>query len=247
MSIGTRSYARPYGSRGGLPRGIQGLLIANAAMFLLGFFTRGALDSVLGILALSPERFIRSLYLWQPGTYLFVHASIWEFVWNMLALWMFGRELEDLWGTQRFLRFFFISGSGAALLLVLAEYAFGNPQSITIGTTAAVYGILAASAALWPDRDVIFIFFPMKMKYFVALIAGIDFLISYNAGIGQIALLTGLAFGFFYVKSRRVRGFNPMAALESNYKAWKLKRAKRKFQVYLKKHGSSSPKDPWVN
>ncbi len=247
MSISTRSYARPYGSRGGLPRGIQGLLIANAAMFVLGFFSRGALDSVFAILALSPARFIRSLYLWQPGTYLFVHASIWEFVWNMLALWMFGRELEELWGTRRFLRFFFLSGSGAALLLVLAEYVAGNPESITIGTTAAVYGILAASAALWPDRDVIFIFFPMKMKYFVAVIAGVDFFLSYNAGIGQIALLTGLAFGFFYVKSPRVRGFNPMAALESNYKAWKLKRAKRKFQVYLKKHGSSSPKDPWVN
>ena len=78
----------------------------------------------------------------------------------------------------------------------------------------------------------------MKMKYFVILIGAIDFLISYNGGIAQMALLTGLLFGLLYVKSPRVRGFDPMASIQSSYRAWKLKRAKRKFQVYLRKHGS---------
>ncbi len=247
MSIGTRSYARPYGSRGGLPRGIQALLIVNAAIFLILFFGRESVRILLSLFALTPVETIQSLRLWQLGTYLFLHLGVFGFLFNMLALWMFGRELEELWGTQRFLRFFFLCGSGAGVLVILAQYLFGNPAASTIGSTGAIYGILAASAALWPERDVIFFFFPMKMKYFVILIAVVDFLLSYEAGLGQIVLLTGLAFGYFYVKSPRVRGFNPLAALQSQYKAWKLKRAKRKFQVYLKKHGSSSPKDPWVN
>ena len=238
MSISTRSYVRPYGSRGGLPKGIQALLIINAALFLIQFFAGRMLGGLISLLALTPSEVIRSLYVWQLVTFLFVHGGIWNFLWNMLALWMFGKELEETWGTQRFLRFYFLCGCGAGVCVVLAEYLAGNPNATTIGSSVAIYGILAASAALWPERDVIFIFFPMKMKYFVILIGAIDFLISYNAGIGQIALLTGLAFGLLYVKSPRVRGFDPVASIESSYRAWKLQRAKRKFQVYMRKHGS---------
>ena len=237
MSISTRSYARPYGSRGGIPRGIQALLIINAALFLLDFFVfhQRLRESVL---ALTPSDVVRSLYVWQLATFLFLHGGIWNFLWNMLALWMFGKELEEIWGTQRFMRFYFLCGSGAGVCVVLAEYLAGNPNAATIGSSGSIYGILAASAALWPEREVLFIFFPMKMKYFVMLIGAIDFLISYNAGIGQIVLLTGLLFGLLYVKSPAVHGFDPMASIQSSYRAWKLKRAKRKFQVYLRKHGS---------
>jgi membrane associated rhomboid family serine protease len=235
MSISTRSYARPYGSRGGLPQGIRALLIANAAIFLIDFFSRGFLS----FLALIPSEVVRSLHVWQLVTFLFLHGGMWNFLWNMLALWMFGKELEEVWGTRRFLRFYFLCGCGAGVCVVLAEYLAGNPSAPTYGSTGAIYGILAASAALWPEREILFIFFPMKMKYFVMLIAAINFLISYNGGIGQMALLTGLLFGFFYVKSPRVRGFDPLASMQSSYRAWKLKRAKRKFQVYLRKHGSN--------
>jgi membrane associated rhomboid family serine protease len=239
MSIGTRSYARPYASGGGLPRGIRGLLIVNTALFLILFFGRQSLNGLITYLALIPADVIRSLYVWQLGTFLFIHVNIMGFIFNMLALWMFGKELEDMWGTERFLRFYFLCGSGAGVCVILAQYLAGNPQAPTIGCTPAVYGILAASAALWPERDVIFFFFPMKMKYFVVLIAAVDFLLSYEAGIGQIVLLlAGLLFGLLYIKTPRVRGLDPLASLRSSYKAWKLKRAKRKFQVYLRKHGS---------
>ena len=239
MSISTRSYARPYGSRGGLPQGIQALLIANTALFLILFFGRQSLNGVFSILALTPARAVGSLYVWQLATFLFIHVSVMGFLFNMLALWMFGKELEEMWGTQRFLRFYFLCGSGAGVCVILAQYLFGNPQVSTIGCTPAVYGILAASAALWPERDVIFFFFPMKMKYFVILIAAVDFLLSYDAGVGAIVLLLGgLAIGLLYIKAPRVRGFDPMASMQSSFRAWKLRRAKRKFQVYLRKHGS---------
>jgi membrane associated rhomboid family serine protease len=238
MSISTRSYARQYSSRGGLPEGIRALLIINAAVFLLQFFGGRSLSGVLSLLALTPAEVVRSFYIWQLATFLFVHGTIWNFLWNMLALWMFGKELEGAWGTQRFLRFYFLCGCGAGVCVVLAEYLVGTPNATTIGSSGSIYGILAAYAAMWPEQELLFIFFPMKAKYFVILIGAVDFLIAYGGGAGQIALLTGLLFGLLYVKSPRVRGFDPMASLESSYRAWKLKRAKRKFQVYLRKHGS---------
>jgi membrane associated rhomboid family serine protease len=246
MSISSRSYARSYGFGGGLPRGVQTLLIANAALFLLLFFGQRSLGPLFSLLALTPADVVRSFYIWQLGTFLFLNAGILGFLFNMLALWMFGKDLEEVWGTQRFIRFYFLCGSGAGVLVVLAQYAVGNPGASVISATPAVYGILAAYAALWPEREVIFFFFPMKVKYFVILIAAVDFLLSYQAGIGQIVLLTGLIFGYFYVKSPfRMRGFHPTASLERRYKDWKLRRAKRKFQVYLRKHGSD--RDRFVN
>jgi membrane associated rhomboid family serine protease len=236
MSISTRSYARSYASGGGIPQGVRALLIVNAAIFLIDFFSRG----LFSFLALTPSEVVRSLHVWQLATFLFLHGSILNLIFNMLALWWFGKEMEEMWGTRRFLRFYFLCGCGAGVCAVLAAYAAGSPNATIIGSTGAIYGILAASAALWPDRLMLFYFlFPMKLKYFVILIGAIDFLISYNAGAGQMALLTGLLFGWLYVKSPRVRGFDPLGSVEASYRAWKLKRAKRKFQVYLRKHGSN--------
>ena len=248
MAISSRSYARPYGSRGGLPKAIQALLIINTALFLIEFFFRQSLGGVFSILALTPAAVVRSFYVWQLATFLFIHGgNLLGFIFNMLALWMFGKELEEMWGTDRFLRFYFLCGSGAGVCVILAQYLLGNPQAPTIGSTPAIYGILAASAMLWPEREVIFFFFPMKMKYFVILIAAVDFLLSYQAGIGAIVLLlAGLGIGVLYVRHcgtrRRV---DLLGSFREQYKAWKLRRAKRKFQVYLKKHGSD--RDRFVN
>ena len=238
MAIGTRSYARSYAGGGSIPPGVKALLIANAALFLAIFFLRGSLAGALSYLALTPAAVVKSFALWQPGTYLFLHTGIWSFVFNMLALWMFGRELELAWGTRRFVQFYFLCGAGAGVCVIVAAYLFGDPFSSTIGSNAAIYGILAASAALWPDREVLFSFlFPMKMKYFVLLIAAIVFLSSFGSS-GQMALLTGLLFGYGYVKTPRMPRFDPVASIQSGYRNWKLQRAKRKFQVYLRKKGS---------
>jgi membrane associated rhomboid family serine protease len=239
MALGTRSYARSYLGGGGLPRGVKSLLIANTAMFLAAFFLGRTFSSVFTSLALVPSMVLHGA-VWQLGTYMFLHGSVLAFVFNMLQLWMFGRELEGIWGTTRFVQFYFLCGCGAGVLVMAAVYAFGEPTSGTIGASGAIYGILAASAALWPERDIIFIMFPMKMKYLVLLIAGIDFFLSYGSP-GQMALLTGLLFGYFYVKSPsrpRGRGPSPMESLRGQYRAWKIKRAKRKFQVYLRKQNS---------
>src|SRR5437867_8981017 len=80
----------------------------------------------------------------------------------MLGLWMFGTDLERLWGSRAFTKFFFICGIGGALLKTLL-----NPASLqsTIGASGAILGILVAYAFLFPDRMIILYIFPIKVKW----------------------------------------------------------------------------------
>jgi membrane associated rhomboid family serine protease len=250
MAISSRSYARPYVSGSGLPPGVKFLLIANCAVFLVQFFSRGHLDAFFSYFALIPAEVVKSLFIWQLATYMFLHGGILHLVFNMLAVWWFGRDLEDVWGTRAFLRFYFLSGSLAGACVVLADYLFGNPTIPMIGSSGAVYGILAATAALWPDRELLFYFlFPLKIKYFVLIVAAITFFQSFGAGggVANIALLSGFVFGYVLVKMPRKRGVSLGSSMSGSvkeaYKNWKLQRAKKKFQVYLRKQG----RGPWVN
>lgn len=256
MGIGSRSYARPYVMGGGLPYGIRLLLIINVAVFLLQSF--GLQSFLLGNFALRPAALLDSFAVWQLVTYMFLHGGIWHILFNMLALWMFGRELEQTWGTRNFLRFYFFCGIGAGVCIVLMNALFGNPNSITLGASGAIYGIMLASAVLWPDRIVYLqMLFPIKMKYMVMIYGAIAFLGStnMNSGVSDIGHLGGLLCGWIYLKtpllggSRRRsssrRGTSPTAWIQQRYKAWKLERNKRKFQVYMKKH--TSDRDRPVN
>ena len=245
MAYSTRSYARSYLSGGGgMPPGVKMLLIVNIAVFLLQSVTGGSLGGLFPFLALRPADVVGSFFVWQLGTYLFLHGSLWHILWNMLSLWWFGRDLEQTWGTRRFLRFYFMCGVGAGVFVVLVNYLFGSPNIATIGASGAIYGVLMASAILWPDRIILFILFPMKMKYFVMIVGAISFYSSFNpnSGVSDIAHLSGLAIGYLYLKSPRVRGFDPLASLQGGYRSWKLARAKKKFQVYLRKQGSERGK-----
>jgi membrane associated rhomboid family serine protease len=154
---------------------------------------------------------------------------------------MFGTEFERLWGTRRFLNFYFFCGVGAGLCVILGNYLFGNPNIGTVGSSGAIFGILLASAVMWPDRQMLFYFLiPIKMKYFVAIIGAIAFLNSFNPAspVSDVAHLGGMLFGYVFLKLPRMRGVDPAGALRESYRAWKLERAKKKFQVYMRKKGS---------
>jgi membrane associated rhomboid family serine protease len=129
------------------------------------------------------------------------------------------------------------------------NYLFSNPSIPTVGASGAIYGILLACAILWPDRIVLMSFlFPIKMKYFVMIFGAIAFLNSFsvNSGVSEFAHLGGMAFAFLFIKTPRMRGVDPVGALRDSYKSWKLQRAKKKFQVYLRKK-QGSERGPWVN
>ena len=239
MAIGTRSYARAYASSGGIPPGVRGLLLANIAIFLIQFFAgRGLLGDLFEMLVLRPSDVVTRLWIWQLASYLFLHGGIMHILWNMLALWMFGREFEQLWGTRRFLQFYFFCGIGAGFCVVLGNYLFGNPQIATIGSSGAIYGLLLATAVLWPDREMLFYFLiPIKMKYFVMIIGAIAFLSSFNSAspVSNVAHLGGMLFAYIFLKMPNTGRLDPVGAIREAYADYKLARAKKKFKVYMKK------------
>ena len=188
--------------------------------------------------------------IYQLFTYLFLHSpfGFGHILFNMLALWMFGSDLERAWGTKRFLQYYFLCGIGAGICVVIGNAIYGTLDTRTIGASGAIYGVLLAFGLLFPDTIVLFSFlFPIKAKYFVMIIGAIAFLSSFGArgsggGVSHVAHLGGMLFGYLYLKS----GFTKVDFLGSvrrQYDEWRVERARRKFQVYLRK------KDPdrWVH
>jgi membrane associated rhomboid family serine protease len=145
----------------------------------------------------------------------------------MLALWMFGCDLERRWGGEFFLRYYFVSVVGGGILNALLVPGQLAPS---IGASAGIYGILLAYGLIYPNRIVYFYFlFPIKMKYFVGIIGGIAFYSSITAGqsgIAHLAHLGGMIFGYLYL--RRV---NPWERFKLYLDQRRLARLKRRFQV----------------
>ncbi len=248
MALGTRSYARPYLPGGGLPPAVKNLIIANTAVFLLMWLVAPIGRVFMTWFALVPADVVTRFSVWELGTYLFLHAGFFHILFNMLALWFFGKDLEDIWGTRRFLQFYFFCGVGSGLFVVLGNYLFGSPLIPTIGASGAIYGILLVCAVMWPDRIIIFYIFPIKLKYFVMIMAAIAFfgLRDLNSGVSDVAHLSGMLFGYAFLKGPKIGRFEVVGPARQSYKAWKLARAKRKFQVYLKKQ-QGGDQDRWVN
>jgi membrane associated rhomboid family serine protease len=232
-------------------RGVKWLLIANIAVFVLYVIaTMTGLDALFRPFVLVP-RDVMHLAVWQVFTYLFLHSphDPMHILFNMLFLWMFGGELEGVWGTRRFMKYYFLCGVGAGICVVVANLLFGNPASRTIGASGAIYGLILAYGVLFPDRIILFMWiFPMKVKYFAMIMGGIAFfytVVGTGGGVSHVAHLGGMIFGFFYLRSESRRG-SLWGAATRWWQDYKLQRAKRKFQVYLRKRDSSN-RDRWVN
>jgi membrane associated rhomboid family serine protease len=238
------------------PPGVKWLVISNVAVYLIYFFgARIVGDGPFIPLKLVPEM-VMHLAIWQLVTYLFLHSlsSFSHILFNMLTLWMFGAPIEETWGTKRFLQYYFICGVGAGICVVLVDMLTGNGYQATIGASGAIYGLLLAFGMLFPNQTVLMSFlFPIKAKYMVMIFGVIAFLSSFQGGstVSNLAHLGGMIFGFIYMKTqfgravRATSGPSFQLNLGQRWKEYKLQRARRKFKVYLKKHGSD--RDPWVN
>jgi membrane associated rhomboid family serine protease len=200
-------------------------------------------------MALVPDLVVYSFpwYLWQLVTYMFLHGGIQHILFNMLALWMFGVPLEQTWGTRRFLNYYFLCGIAAGVCDVVVTVALGRHTS-TIGASGAIYGVLLAFGVLFPDTTLLMSFlFPIKAKYLVMIYAAVALLsaLGSNSGVSNVAHLGGMLFGLIYLKVRLPRmAFLHLPDIGGRYRQWKMQRAKRKFQVYMRKHDG---RGPWVN
>jgi membrane associated rhomboid family serine protease len=192
------------------PPVIKYLLISNVAIFICQFFIFGSLK-VNGVplnvvfvkyFALNPiGSSVFPFYPWQLVTYLFMHADFWHIFLNMFALWMFGMELENIWGSKRFMTYYFMCGVGAGLANLLIAPLFTTMNLPTVGASGAIYGILVAFGMLFPDRPIyIYFLFPIKAKYFVAIYMLIQLLsVGSNSGVAHVAHLGGGLVGFIYL------------------------------------------------
>ncbi len=198
-------YYRPsfFGGFSFFPPVIKALLISNTAIWLLlGFVLRpfGGLEDISQYLALWPVG--PNFYPWQLFTYMFLHGGFWHLFFNMLALWMFGMELENFWGSRKFLTFYLICGLGAGLTNMLIAPLLGQVAP-TVGASGAVFGVLIAFGMLYPDRPIyIYFLLPIKAKYFIALYIAMQVyyeVTGTDAGVAHIAHLGGAAVGLLYV------------------------------------------------
>jgi rhomboid family protein len=236
------------------PSGVKWLIISNVAAYLFFFFGFNfrPVQLIFNIFKLVPYEVAHGA-VWQLFTYLFLHSlqGFWHLLFNMLTLWMFGTPIEQTWGSRRFLQYYFLCGVGAGLCVVIVDLLVGNPYQATIGASGAIFGLLLAYGMLFPNQTVLFSFlFPMKAKYMVMIFGAIAFLSSFQGGgtVSNLAHLGGMIFGFIYIKTQfGARSRTPLRFdLAQRWKDYRLRRAKKKFQVYMKKHGSGG-RGPWVN
>ncbi|MEA1986007.1 MAG: rhomboid family intramembrane serine protease [Candidatus Marinimicrobia bacterium] len=201
-----------------ITKGIRGLIIANAILFVLTL-SPPIRDLLIYYFSVIPRYTWSKLHFWQPFTYMFLHGNFWHIALNMFGLWMFGTELEIMWGKREFLKFFFITGIGAGIISVII-----NPSSTIpiIGASGAIYGILLAYGMQFPERIVyIYGLFPIKTKYFVIIFGGIEFLASIGPntdGIAHFAHLSGMIIGFIYLRYFRRGNYNYRKSIWQDWK-----------------------------
>jgi membrane associated rhomboid family serine protease len=187
----------------GLTPVIKKLMIVMGIVFLLQMVVSNRISLTLGLV---PILVWRKYFLWQLATYIFLHGGITHLLFNFLALWMFGGELESYWGSRKFLRYFLFCGIGAGICTVI----FTPYQFIpVIGASGAIYGILLAFGWLFPNRLIyIYFLFPIPAKYMVIIFGLIELFSSMEGTGGGVAHLThlgGLLFGLFYMAYPPIR------------------------------------------
>ncbi|HEY8270309.1 MAG TPA: rhomboid family intramembrane serine protease [Pseudobdellovibrionaceae bacterium] len=191
---------------------VKWLVIINVAIWFIfqilveGFFK----VPFTSFLNLVPSRVIFQFHVWELFTYMFLHSmQVTHILFNMLMLWFFGAELEMRWGGKYFLFYYLFTGVGAAILycLGMASYAAVTGSQIglmvpVIGASGAIFGLMLAQGILFGERIVyFFMLFPMKTRYFVMLMGGVQMASMLTSGVsgGEVAYLAhlgGLASGY---------------------------------------------------
>ena len=191
---------------GPMTQAVQIIIIANIAMFIA---TMAAGPLLVDWLGLSPQDVLTKGRVWQLATYLFLHADVFHILFNMLAVWMFGVDLERRWGTRAFVNYYAVTGVGAAictLLVSLVPFGGDTYLATTIGASGAVYGLLMAWAIVFPHRTILFLgVFPLSARVFALIMGAISFSQALNQGggttVAHVAHLGGMLAGYWYLKT----------------------------------------------
>lgn len=183
-----------------MPQLTKSLLIANVLVFLLEQVLGDGFTTLLALWPLGSGEFMP----WQVATYAFAHASLMHLAFNMYGLWMFGSELERVWGPRRFAVFYAVSVLAAALAQ-LAISAFLGSGAPTVGASGGLFGLLVGFAMLFPQRRIVLLIPPIPMPawVFVTLYGAIELFLGVTgtqAGVAHFAHLGGLVGGWLVIR-----------------------------------------------
>lgn len=184
-----------------LTRAVRTIILINLVLYIVQHF---APEGYLKIFGLVPAYVLGRAWIWQLGTYMFLHGGLFHIFFNMLFLWMMGSELERYWGSREFVKYYMVTGVGAGVINVLVQ-----PHSTVpiIGASGAVFGLIIAFALAFPDRELLLYFFiRIKAKHFAVLVGLLELISLFalpNAGIARFAHLGGIVVGYFYLRWER--------------------------------------------
>lgn len=203
------NYYRPFGGFSVFPKVIKNILIINVVVFFIQIIANNLMLGgqplwyVLNMwFALNPLSEGFNFQIWQLITYQFMHGSFSHILFNMFALWMFGMEIENYWGSQKFLTYYILCGIIAGLFQLFLTPLLGSSPAVTIGASGAIYGVLIAFALMFPDRY-IFLYFlvPVKAKYLIGFLIVLEFMLvdSAQSNVAHLAHLGGALAGFLFI------------------------------------------------
>ena len=204
-----------------LPKLTKNIIVINFFVWLIDSLLRRYGIQVVDYLGLhyltSP-----SFHIWQPFTYMFLHANFGHLFCNMFAVFMFGAIIERNWGERRLLIYYLVCGLGAAVIQeIVWAIKFGSffdantslysqmaysRLIVTIGASGAVFGIMFAFAWLFPNVPMFIIFFPVPIaaRTFVIIYAAIELLAGLapiqGDNIAHFAHLGGMLFGWLLIQ-----------------------------------------------
>ncbi len=183
-----------------LPPITQALILINVAIFCLDYFVGPWFTQLFALWPLGG-----GFLPWQPVSYAFLHGSIGHLFFNMLGLWMFGSELEQVWGRKRFIQFYAAGVLTAAAAQLLLSVLVGSPNP-TVGASGGLFALLLGFGMLFPNRVIMPLFppIPMKARTFVMVFGGIELVFGLmnpgGGGVAHFAHLGGLLGGWLMLR-----------------------------------------------
>jgi membrane associated rhomboid family serine protease len=204
---------------------IKNLLIATIAVFVLQVLPI-ANSLLMNWGALIPSSTFLGGELWRLGSYMFLHGSPYHLLFNMLALYMFGAEIEELWGSRRFVVFYFIVGIGSGLFNAFNLLNPFTSHIAVIGASGAVLGVMTVFASYFPRRQIlVFFLFPLEVRWAVIIFGSISLYFSISGGGGAISHLTHL--GGILIALLYLRYYDTLAGWLNTHRSRALERQRR--------------------
>ena len=191
----SKGFERDYYSTKNQYSAVNLIIIINVIIFLITGNNNSIINQIFGLNS-------NDFKAWQVLTYMFLHAGLIHLFFNMFLLWMFGRQIETVWGTKYFLKYYIFSGLGAGFFIWLLS------DSITIGASGAVMAVLFAYAYLYPNRTLLFYLIPMKAKYCILILVitelSQELLRNPYDNVSHIGHLGGMFVGYIYIKYGKI-------------------------------------------